>query len=274
MDEMDDKTPENTPNMPLSHEAPRSLGFVKKADVAKIVRELDPESVESADTPRAGVEESSVEGPAPSKKRRPRGGKGASVINSSPHRDEYRRLMLDDGWTSFALERYASYRYGEDIKASTFRGYKSKILAQKPDWVSPDVLTGKDKKPLAEGGREVQLDVMDMRQKLAFLQLQRISVDVATELSLGKLFNSTGREIELAAKLLDQIKEDQQDFGVLPKVADEVKVGVNQLPQDIPRQHSTLGEALGLSKDSSPEEKMAAARALGNLIPITRKEVG
>ncbi|AMM44171.1 hypothetical protein BJD78_gp01 [Arthrobacter phage KellEzio] len=196
------------------------------------------------------------------------------MINSSPHRDEYRRLMLDDGWTSFALERYASYRYGEDIKASTFRGYKSKILAQKPDWVSPDVLTGKDKRPLIEGGKEVQLDVMDMRQKLAMLQLQRISVDVATELNLGKLFNSTGREIELAAKLLDQIKEDQQDFGLLPKVADEQKVTVNELPSDIPRKHSTLGEALGVGKDSSKEDLAAAARALGDLIPIRRKEVG
>ena len=271
---MDDKNPENTPNTPLSIEAPRQLGFVKKADVANIVREMGVETTESADTPRGGVEESSVEGPAPSKKRRPRGGKGASVINSSPHRDEYRRVMLEGGWTSFALERYASYRYGEDIKASTFRGYKAKILAQKPDYVTPDVLTGKDKQPLAKAGEEVQLDVMDMRQKLAMLQLQRISVDVASELSIGKLFTTTGREIELASKLLDQIKTDQQDFGVLPKVAEEVKVGINDMPSDIPRKHTTLGEALGLTPDSTPEEKAAAARALGNLIPIRRKEVG
>lgn len=202
-------------------------------------------------TPRPGQTPS----PARSKTRRT-----SSLIGSSPHRDEYVRL-IEAGWTSVALERYASYRFGEEIAAGTFRTYKSR----KKITVAPSVLLG-SKQDVSAG--ESRVDVMGVREELVLLQMRRIAIDAKHEQDMSKLFSTTGKEIDMLARLLDQVKTDQQDYGLLPKVADRVEVTQpGPKPGEAPK-HRTLGALLGLESD---EDIASAARTLSQVIPITRR---
>lgn len=176
-----------------------------------------------------------------------------NVIGGSPHRDEYERLMVA-GWTSLALERYAAYRFGEDIPASTFRAYKSRkkirVAAdqRKKPWAEVDVY---DKIP----------DVIGMRADMIELQRQRIAIDWQHEQSMGKLFGSTRGEIAQLATLLDQIKSDMQDVGLMPKAGERVEF-TNTTPtasaENAPRAR-TLGELVG---GLDPAMEMEMARTL------------
>lgn len=274
MDHKEGENPENTHNSGLSSEGSWTP---KGSGPPKIVRLGGVQDPESLTAPRVEIEEVNEGVVLPPNermnqpKKRNKGGRGSSIINKSPHREEYRTLM-QAGWTSFALERYAAYRYGETISASTFRTYKQRVVAQIPGWVTPAVLTGKNKAPLMKAGEEARIDIMDIRQQLILLQLQRVSVDVNTELNLGKLFNTTGREIEMLSKLLNEAKQDQIDFGILPKVADEQVVTVNDVPAMVAPRHQTLGEALQLG-DISAEDLAAVARSVGKVVPIRSKSI-
>jgi hypothetical protein len=188
------------------------------------------------------------------------------VLNQSPHLDEYIRLM-QQGWSSFALERYASYRYGEKIAAATFRTRKSRMMAQKTDWVTPDHLTGKSNAAIADP--EHRVDVLKIRHQLAVLQMQRISLDVKTELDLGKLFSSTKGEIDMLSSLLDKIKQDEEDFGLREKVADRATVTVQDLPAQVAPRHDTLAAALGAG-GLDQAQLINVARELGKIVPIRR----
>jgi hypothetical protein len=193
------------------------------------------------------------------------------VLNSSPHLEEYLRLM-ESGWSSQALERYASYRYGEVIASSTFRTRKARMLAQKPASVKMSELTGKSGSEIADA--EHRVDVMKIRNQLAVLQMQRISLDVKTELDLGKLFSSTKGEIDMLNTLLDKIKQDEEDFGLRAKVADETKVTVSDLPAQVAPRHDTLAAALGAG-GLDQAQLIKVARELGTIVPIFRaREAG
>jgi hypothetical protein len=189
-----------------------------------------------------------------------------SVLNQSPHLEEYIELMRG-GWSSFALERYASYRYGEKIAAATFRTRKSRMLAQKTDWVTPDHLTGKSNKPITD--IEHRVDVLKTRHQLAVLQMQRISLDVKTELDLGKLFSSTKGEMDLLNTILDKIKQDEEDFGLREKVADKTQVTVADLPATVAPRHDSLAAALGAG-GLDQAQLIHVARELGKIVPIRR----
>ena len=163
------------------------------------------------------------------------------------------------------------YRYGESISAATFRGFKAAQMKRNPAFDADAVkVTGKNGARVA-GDAEIQVDVMGLRNELAALQIQRIAVDVKTELGLGKLFSSTAREIQLASDLLDKVKQDQMDMGTLPKIDEkaELKVTVNDLPAAVAPKHNTLGEALGLT-GATPQNLTELAKTLGAIVPINR----
>lgn len=184
-----------------------------------------------------------------------RRGPRKSVIGSSPHKDEYLRL-LRAGWSSSSLERYAAYRFGEDIKAATFRQYKFRMKIE----VEPSVLMDRRKDP----GPVSDVDVMKVREELVVLQMHRIAIDAQHERDMTKLFSTTGREIDLLSKLLDAVKADQRDYGILPSVPVALEVSTGPLPNQPPRS-ATLGEVLGLQ---DPKSVMAAAEALANVVPF------
>ena len=173
-----------------------------------------------------------------------------NVVASSPHREDYDRLMRA-GWSSLALERYAAYRYGEDIPASTFRAYKSrkKVSAQ----VSPP-----KKWEGVEG--DVAVDVLETRAQLIDLQRQRIAIDWEHEKSMKKLFGSTRGEIEVLSRLLSEHKADLQDVGIMPKAGEKIEVtnrNAGPTAEEAPRAQS-LADLIG----ASPESEMALARVL------------
>lgn len=176
-----------------------------------------------------------------------------SVIGGSPHRDEYVRLM-ENGWSSLAIERYAWHRYGEDVPASTVRSYKARhsIVAKQ---VFEDV-------PVDDA-----LDVVSGRAELIRLQQSRIRMDVKLEQGMNKLFSTTRAEIELLARLLTEHKVDLQDLGLLPKAG--LTVGVQtQDPgpsrADAPRAR-TLAEAIGGAV--TPEVERQIARVIHLAVP-------
>lgn len=127
-----------------------------------------------------------------------------NVIGQSMHRDEYVRLMKA-GWSSATLERYAAWRCGEDIPASTFREYKKKL---KLDVQTSRLLN-------ASFDTDAIPDVLAKRQELIALQTDRIAIDAAHERSMTKLFASTRSEIALLNNLLTDLRHDLESAGIL-----------------------------------------------------------
>lgn len=272
--------PGNEPNTPTSIEgAPKSAAYTPQPEdsseavlVGRIEAEPATGEIPGGWRPEGSSAEESTDSDsfvAKNGRRRARNSNSSrkSVLNQSPNREEYLRLMMDENWSSMALERYASYRYGETISASTFRTKKARIRAQKPDGVSAQQLTGKSNK---EFDVEHRVDVMKIRNQLAVLQMQRISVDVKTEMDLGKLFSSTKGEIDLLNTLLDKIKADEEDFGIRAPKVEQSQVTVSDLPAQVAPRHNTLAEALnagGLDR----AQLIAVARSLGTIVPVVRE---
>ena len=188
--------------------------------------------------------ESTDTGPQAGRSRRRR-----NVVGSSPHREEYVRLM-QAGWSSLALERYAAYRYGEDVPSRTFREYKTKHAIEAKV------------RPFEKVDPDQVVDVIGARAELIRLQQERIAVDWKHEQSMGKLFQSTRSEVQTLNALLDAHKDDLQAIGVMPVVGQKIEIESTEKPsaQNSPRATS-LAAALGQAA-ADPADEMAAARVL------------
>ena len=162
----------------------------------------------------------STEKPQRSRRRR-------NVIGQSMHRDEYVRLMKA-GWSSASLERYAAWRNGEDIPASTFRTYKKRL---KLDVQRSRVLD-------ASFDTDALPDVLTKRLELIELQTQRLAIDAQHERDMRKLFGTTKNEIALLNTLLNEMRQDLADVGMLGENKTEPEPEI-----DLPK-HKTLGDVL------------------------------
>lgn len=159
--------------------------------------------------------------------------------------------MIEAGWTSKAIERYAWHRYGEEIPDSTIRTYKAKHGIERK---TPTMFTSVDPDEV--------IDTLGMRQELIRLQASRIQIDTAHETNMRKLFSSSRAEIALLNSLLSDHKADLQDLGLFPRLGMEMTVhgGVPAEAPDLPKAR-TLGEALG-NPAASPEQQAAMGRLL------------
>jgi hypothetical protein len=186
----------------------------------------------------------------PPQRRKPR-----AKITQSPHREEYVEL-IKAGWNSFALSRYAAYRYGEEIADSTFRAYKSRMKIEVEQSALATVAG-------LSTDQVTRLDVMTAREELIALQMARIKVDAEHELKMNKLFSSSNREIQLLSTLLDAYKGDQRDFGLLNTPVSETP---EQQPTTggVPRYRS-LRELFG-------DDAIAASRHLADVLPFTPRQ--
>lgn len=168
--------------------------------------------------------------------------------------------LLKAGWSSLSIERYAAFRWGEDIPASTLRSYKRRhrIKAVPSTW--------------GDAEQDDAIDVVGKRAELIRLQEQRVNIDFKHEEAMGKLFGSNAREIELLSKLLSDHKADLQDLGVLPRAGETVTIA-REGPSfvEAPRARS-LQELLG---DAVEERELALVlhRAAGRVVEGT-VEVG
>lgn len=150
-----------------------------------------------------------------------------NVIGQSMHRDEYVRLMKA-GWSSASLERYAAWRNGEDIPASTFRTYKKRLQL---DVQKSRVLDG-------QFDTDALPDVLTKRLELIELQTQRLAIDAQHERDMRKLFGSTKSEIALLNTLLNEMRQDLVNVGMYGEGQAEAIV-----EPDLPR-YRTIGEVL------------------------------
>lgn len=158
-------------------------------------------------------------------KPRERSRRRRNVIGGSPHRDEYVRLMKA-GWSSATLERYAAWRNGEDIPASTFRQYKKR---QKLDVQTSRLLN-------SSFDTDAIPDVLTKRQELIALQTERLAIDAQHERDMRKLFGTTKAEIAMLNTLLNEMRQDLVDAGVMGENRAE------SIPEvDLPM-HRTLGD--------------------------------
>ena len=212
--------------------------------VPKPTADDNPQSEEPPETREKPTETTGTKTANPSTSA-PQGGRTRrrrNVVGNSAHVEEYRRLM-EAGWSSFALERYAIHRYGEDIPASTFRSYKSRAKIAVPahkfgDVVTPDNLT----------------DIVGMRATLIQMQLARIGIDFEHEESMKKLFSGTGREIKLLDELLGSYKQDLQDLGAFPKAGELLRIqseSSGPSAAEAPKAKS-LADALGIPEGDEP----------------------
>lgn len=191
-----------------------------------------------------------------------RGGGRKNVISNSPHKVEYERLLAD-GWSSLSLERYAAFRYGEDIPGSTFRSYRTrKRITSK---VSPR--TGPI--PVIADTDSV-VDILGKRAALVRLQMKRIEDDMAREIQGETLNAQLRQEFVVMNQLLQSMKEDLQDVGLMPKLGEILTVQGPAIPDSSAPKADTLHEALGIQ----PGEEVAFARTLhlatkhGQAIPV------
>lgn len=164
---------------------------------------------------------------------------------------------MQAGWTSIAIERYASYRFGEDIPASTVRAYRTrKQLGPNTRPAFPNLKPGADSDP------EKRLDVMGLRAEAIQLQQARLQLEHAAERESGRLNPTLREEIRLYNTLLSDHKTDQQDWGLAPRAGDRVDPpaampGVPQPGAAEPPKYQTLGEMLGVPAGSDEEREVA-----------------
>lgn len=170
-----------------------------------------------------------------------------NVIANSGHREDYERL-LEAGWSSVSLEKYAAYRFNEQIDASTFRRYRQRMELDAAKVESPD---GR----LAKLRRDELIDIVQARADLIRLQKARVWTDVGLEIGdrgMGKLFRTTRHEIALLSEMLTAHAEDLQALGVLTKPDERIEVTKqSSLPE---LENRRLGEILGSDAD---EESLA-----------------
>jgi hypothetical protein len=158
--------------------------------------------------------------------------------------------MIEAGWTSESIERYAAFRYGEDVPAATVRTYKRRHQIQ--------VVEG----PYERLKADETVDVISARVELIRLQQERIGIDVKHERQMSKLFGATKGEIALLAQLLTEHKGDLQDLGLMPKAGQKIEVsGKVESEQSVvsgtaPR-YGSLGEALGIAVGGEDEADLA-----------------
>lgn len=179
------------------------------------------------------------------------------VIENSSHREEYDRL-LKAGWSSVSLERYAQFRYGEDVPSSTIRTYR-----QRQPWAA-EVKVERFGEILDP---ERAVDVLGERAALIKLQVDRIAIDHKHEKEMGKLFGSTRGEIATLSSLLDAHKADLQDLGLMGKAGETLTVNTGAEQADAPRSPS-LSEALGVD----PKDEAGMARVLHMRLKATGTE--
>lgn len=123
--------------------------------------------------------------------------------------------LIRAGWSSISLERYAAFRFGEDIPARTFRLYKSRLKLDAP----------KDgEETLAQFLQTEAHDVLQKRAMLISLQERRIGIDVGLEIGMNKILSTTREEIRLLHTMLGDHLSDLQTLGLMPKEAEQVRV--------------------------------------------------
>jgi hypothetical protein len=230
--------------------------------------------VDDASTPPA-------EAPPPTSEETPPAGTGVtasrrgrpSTIANSPHRDDYKKL-LKAGWSSAMLERYAAFRYGEQISAPTIRRYRNSLQQKEGTYDSFEKLAPLD--------RDALVDVLGGQAQLIALQRARVAIDAGKEVEQKKLSPSVRLELRELAQLYKDYRETMQELGLFPRQGAVLNLNANLQPAPAPDPSTrpetryapsvrTLGELVAGegAGDSVPEEaQIELARLLHQYLPV------
>lgn len=182
-----------------------------------------------------------------------------NVIARSKHREDFEKLMKAN-WSSAAIERYALWRYGEDIPEITIRKYR---LRKKINAAGEKRYTLTRERSLDEMVVE-SLDVLGQRAQLIALQVKRIDDQQKQEVSGRHADASLRQEVLALNTLLDSEKADMQDLGMFPKQGDEITIRSgreDKMEETVPR-YQTLGDALGFDKIDADGDEAEAAKII------------
>lgn len=140
---------------------------------------------------------------------------------------EIARWFAVNGWIDVSERAFQNALY-------SFRNRHSQLLNSK-DIDSFEALAD---------GNSPHLDVDVELNKLLRIQRERIAIDVTTEKELGKLFNTTHKEIQVAAELLTALHKSKTGTGG----------NGDNLPDDLP---SNVREKLrGIKADEAQRDKI------------------
>lgn len=151
-----------------------------------------------------------------------------SEVDKTNHREEIEHLLIDQQWSSRTVEQYLILKYNVRIAESSLRTWRDRRVKRREalgtlpaSWNRPDPA---DQSPRAIvtrifGPIDRIPDVMAERLRLIELQKRRIQMDAEHEIGMGKQFVSNGKEIDLLNRLLNDLKVDMQEFGMLPAPA-------------------------------------------------------
>lgn len=201
-----------------------------------------------------------------------------SKIDKTGHREEIEHLLIDLRWGSKVVSQYMEMKYGVSIDDSSLRKWRIKRVeflqrqGKLQDWnppkphenESPDVLLAR----LMHPSDDIP-DVLQKRIALARVQEERIKQDVKHEMAMGKLFNSTAKEVELHNRLLNDIKKDMQDLGLWPTREAAPSVQINNAVGAI--------AAAAQQKQSSPDNEISGlssedVASMGRKLLLLRNE--
>ena len=181
------------------------------------------------------------------------------VIASSPNCEEYVELMRN-GWTSTRLEQYALVRYGEVIPAGTFRTFKHrrKIVEYRNDPVS---------EKLSQLAKDNLQDPTALRSELASWLREVVAIQV-TQAQTGRIPRDLKATALAYNQILNDVKQDQQDIGIMGKAGENIQLHVSQ--QSETNHRVTIQELVG----DDPHAQMAMAKTImGNVLAIENAEI-
>jgi len=178
-----------------------------------------------------------------------------SLVDASAHKAEIEHLLIELRWGSRTVAKYLETKYGETIPDSTLRTWRQRRLdaldkkGKLPAiWKEPgDPNTAKGRVQAFLTPADELPDIVTRRLALARLQEERIRIDSEHEFSMGKLFTSGTKEIDLLNKIYSDIKQDMQELGLLPQLEKVAATQVNVT--------ATGGQAAAISSTPVPSDK-------------------
>lgn len=211
-----------------------------------------------------------------------------SLVDKTGHRDEIEHLLIDQKWSSRAVQQYASLRWGVEIPDSSLRTWRQRRVEQRrrlntlpESWSGlPDASDTSPKAIIARllaTGDELP-DIMQKRLALIRLQEARIRLDTEHELAMGKQFTTNGKEIDLLNRMYNDLRSDMQDLGLWPKTEAAPQVQANIYAAGGNAQAVAASAGALTASDTRPLGEMfpdvdpAVIREAGRTLVLLRRE--
>jgi len=172
------------------------------------------------------------------------------------------------GWPSPELVKFVQIENQELTHLST--SYVRKMIDDFRRTIPPaELLLTTQNTAVARGAVSRVANGMEELEKLNELyelQMTRINIDVENELKIGKLFNTTGREIFYAMKILKQTSDLKMDLGLAKRQLGEVSVSGQAAIQIGNRYTDGVGKAM-----ADPDSRRKVLGMVETLMALSAK---